>query len=235
MPRFITTLSVVLVLFALTARAHGQWGYYDPTWSAWNAQLDAYNQAMDAFLQQQMQQAQQRVDQAYADMQRFLIDYYRQQTGDYATPDHEALRRGDILYCQHNPVRCQQNAQYGEAMSRISAQGHAQRMADIQSWGQTMQAIGQSNSDVLDLQQQGYMNNSALQSEGQAGYVQGAIYGEATFIDPSSGLGYSLPIYPDPTTIYTSPDGYPLSFDYATSTWYQQDASGWWYPLTPKP
>lgn len=221
-----------LLVLSLLACANAQWGY-DPMMeqAQWNAHVDAYNQNMDAWVQQQMQQAQQQSDQAYANAKQFFIDYYRQHTSDYATPDQQAVQLGDQLYCQHNPVQCQQSIQHAQQMGKISAQGHTQRMEDIQSWGQTMQQIGQNGSDILDMSHQGYMNRQAASDAGQANYVQGAVYGESTFVDPYSGAGYSLPVYPDPSMSYSTPDGYPLSFDYATNTWYQGDGNGWWYPL----
>jgi hypothetical protein len=231
------TFKSAFVAFALLASsfaalASAQWGY-GPVMGdqSWAAQMDAYNQAMDAFVQQQMQQAQSNVEQQYAQARQFFIRYYRQHTGDYATPDAQAVVLGDRLYCQHHPAWCQEQQRNAEAMGRISAAGHAQNMADIQSWGQTMLQIGQTNSGILDSSHQGYMDRQAAQDRGWASVVQGAVHGTAVFVNPGSGASYQLPVYPDPTLSYRTPDGYPLGFDYATNTWYQRDANGWWHPL----
>lgn len=225
-----TSFRIALAAFALTVVVFaGSAGA-----QSWDAQMAQYDQWMNAWVQQQMQQAQTDIDQAYAQMVRFFIDYYRQNTGDYVTPDQQAAVLGDRLWCQHNPVQCQQNAQHAQAMGQIGAAGHAQNMADIQSWGQSALQNGQTYSDILDMNQKGWMNNQAMQDQGQAGYVQGAIYGEGTFVNPGNGASFSLPVYPAANTSYYTPDGYPLAFDYGTNTWYQGDGNGWWYPLTPQ-
>jgi hypothetical protein len=220
-------MTLVTTILGLLCNSYAQWGM---DYQQWEMHMSTYNQHMDQWLQQQMQQLQMQSDQQYAQIQRFFIDYYRQHTGDYTTPDQHALVLGDKLYCQHNPVKCQQNAQYADAMSQISAAGHAQRINDIHSWGNTQNQIGQTYSDILDINQQGYQNRTAVQDFGQRNYVQGAIHGESTYYN-QNGMGYSLPVYPDPTTSYRTPDGYPLAFNYQTNTWYQGDGFGWWTPL----
>ncbi len=42
--------------------------------------------------------------QAMQQMQQEFINYYRQNTGDYNTPDAQAMVLGDRLWCQNNPV-----------------------------------------------------------------------------------------------------------------------------------
>ena len=221
-----------LLASSLAAPASAQWGH-DPVMDSqsWAAQMDAYNQAMDAFVQQQMQQAQANVEQQYAQVQQFFIRYYRQHTNDYATPDAQAVVLGDRLYCQHNPAWCRENERNTEAMGRISAAGHAQTLADIQSWGQTMHQAGQTSSGILDSSHQGFMDRQAVQDRGQADFVQGAVHGMSTFVHPGSGASYQLPVYPDPSLSYRTPDGHPLGFDYATGIWYLGNANGWWSPL----
>ena len=207
--------------------------WFDPTMDM-GAQIAAYDQQMEAYIQQQMQALQQQADQAYADMVRFYVGYYRQHTGDHTTPDHIAVNRGAALHCQHHPVQCRESTQHGDAMAQISAAGHAQNMADIAAWGATASQIGQTNSDILDASHEGFMGNQALQDQGHAGFVQGSIHGESTFVHPGSGASFSLPVYPDPAMSYATPDGFPLAFDYQTGTWYQADAAGWWHPLQPQ-
>lgn len=224
--------TLVLLLAGVDAAAAQAW--FDPTADV-QGQIAAYEQQMDVWVQQQMQAAQQQSDQAYANIVRFYADYYRQSTGDYATPDNVAASYGEKLYCQDNPAKCQQMQQEANSWSQISAAGHAQNMADIESWGQTMNQIGQVNSGILDASQSGFMARQALQDQGQANYVQGAVYGEGTFTNAGNGASFTLPVYPDPSMSYTTPDGQPLSFDYDTGTWYQGDAAGWWNPLQQQP
>lgn len=220
-----TLTALGILVLSLITSANAQFGY-DP----FAQQMNAYNQQMDALVQQQMQYWQQQSNQAYAQMQRFFIDYYRQQTGDYATPDNQALVLGDRLYCQHNPAQCQQNIRFAEDMTRISANAHARRMADIASWGNTMEEVGQINSGILDASQAGYMNRQQIKNQGQADFVRGAIWGEGNYTNSTTGTTYSLPVAPDPNTRYQTPDGYPLVFDAGTNTWYQYDSYGFYTP-----
>ncbi len=219
------TVLTALSLFALSfvTCANAQWdvgGYTNP-----------FNEQLYAQLEQMRLQNQQQVNQAWAQVQQEYTDYYRQRTGDYATPDHEAFRLGAQLHCQDYPVQCQQQNQHWQNMTAAGTQMHQQRMADLQSLGESGTRNANTSSGILDMQHEGFMNRSAVQSAGQTNLVQGAVYGESTFTNPISGVGYSLPVYPDPNTRHTTPDGYPLSFDYQTGTWYQGDANGWWYLL----
>ena len=193
-------------------------------------QMNTYNQQMDAYMQQQMQWAQQNADQAYANIQQFFINYYRQATGDYATPDAQALQLGDRLYCQHYPAECQKNIQTTQSWSEISAAGHQQRMNDIASWGHTSSQIAQSDSSILDMQQQGYFNNAQLQYQGQQQYVQEGIYGTTTFVDPNTNTAYQgLPVNAYNGMVVQTPYGQNAMFDQASQSWYLLDNYG--YPV----
>lgn len=140
-----------------------------------------------------------------------LINYYRSYTGDYNTPDQQAIGLGAQLWCGHNPGVCE-------------------GALNPATYNQASNNLGNIYSDILDINHKGYMERSAIQSEGHAGYVQGAIYGESTYINPNGG-NMSLPVYADPQWQYTSPDGYPLRFDYSNDTWYQSDGYGGWVQL----
>lgn len=223
--------------FVLLGAVQAQWG--DPMASVEAImqqqdqamlELQQYNMQMEAYMNEQMRLAQQRVDNAWMQQLQFWADYYVQNTGDRSLSFDEAARRGDILWCQHNPVQCQQNIAQTQEMTRISQQGHQQRMNDIAAWGQTSLQIGQINSDILDMNHKGYMERSAVQDQGQANYVQGAVWGESTFVN-ASGVGFSLPVYPDPSMAYSTPEGYQLGFNYNTDTWYQADGYGGWVQL----
>lgn len=107
-------------------------------------------------------------------------------------------------------------------------------MNDIASFGRTSMAIGQTNGAILDASQQGYMGRQDALAAGQAGLVQGAIQGEWTYADPSTGMGYQLPVQPDPQMRYVTPEGYPLSFDRQSGTWYVGGPDGFWRPLQPR-
>ncbi len=175
----------------------------------------------------QLQQAQGQMLQADSQRQQAFANYYRQYTGDYATPDQQAAMNGEQLWCSHYPAECQQ---YYQGMSQISAAGHQQNMNDIAMLGDAATQTAQTNSDILEMSHQGYLDRSAANSQGQDGYIQGAVYGESTYYN-AYGSAYSLPVNPDPNRSYTTPEGFPLGFDYTTNTWYQGDGYGFWTPL----
>lgn len=218
----LTALTMAIVLATgLCGAAQAQ--YYDPI-QAEMQRLEAQIDAMVADSQRQYMAAMQQAnDEAAA--------YYREQTGDYQTPDHVAADRGREIYCQRNPVECRQTA---EGWAEVARRGHELRMNDIASFGQTSLDIGRTNSEILDMSHQGYLDRDAATSAGQANLVQGAIQGAWTYGDPSTGAGYDLPVWPDPQMRYATPEGQPLSFDYQSGTWYVGDANGFWQPLQPR-
>jgi len=106
-----------------------QWGYeslnyipgfgYIPQtegeWAAWQQQSDLE-------FQQFLQQYQQESNQILQQLRQELINYYRQNTGDYNTPDAQAAILGDRLWCQNNPIQCQQNIQNMKAQQQYQNQ-----------------------------------------------------------------------------------------------------------------
>ena len=140
-----------------------------------------------------------------------LIQYYRANTGDYETSDQQAMGLGAQLWCGHNPGVCEA----------------ALNPATYKQSGNT---AGDTYSNILDIQHEGYMDRSNMTHEGHSNYVKGAVRGETTYINPNGG-NMDLPVHADPNWNYTSPDGYPLHFDSATGTWYQSNGFGNWVPL----
>ena len=123
-----------------------QWGYeslnYIPGFGyipQTEGEYAAWQQQYDLEFQRFLQQNQQQWNQVFQQAQQEFINYYRQHTGDYNTPDAQAAILGDRLWCQNNPVQCQQ-----------SNQAHAQRMQDINAWGQAMLQNGRDFSNKMD-------------------------------------------------------------------------------------
>lgn len=214
-----TLAGLTMIALSFISTAHAQWGY-DPMAQA-DMIMQYYNQ-MDPMGQMNMlmQQANQQAAQAQQQMIAQFAQYYRQQTGDYNTPDMQAADKGFQLWCQNSPAECQ----------AVITRGQQLQAQDAQGWAQTNAQIAQTNSEILDINQAGYMNRSNMQYQGQQNYVQGAIYGESNYYG-QNGSVYSLPVYPDPNMSYTTPEGYPLAFDYQSNTWYQGDGYGYWTPL----
>lgn len=215
----LATAVLVAAVFGSVAQAQS----YDPI-QAEMARLQAQLDASIAANQRRIMELQQQADAE-------AIAYYRHQTGDHRTPDAVAIQRGRALYCENHPVECRQAA---EGWSAVAQRGHEMRMNDIASWGRTARGIGRTNSEILDMSHQGHMNRQDAIAEGQAGVVQGAIQGQWTYGDPSTGMGYDLPVWPDPQMRYATPEGRPLSFDYRSETWYVGGADGFWRPLQPR-
>lgn len=208
----------IVLLYVLGGVVSAQ--YYGPYQDPYQAQMAQYDAYMEAWIAQQyaniaaMQQ--QSTDQ--------FVQYYRQATGDYQTPDHLAAEYGMNLYCQHNAAHC---AEVHASWSSLSADQHNQRMNDIASWGAVNSQIAGDYQSILDGMYTGHMERGAMTSEGQSNLVIGAIQGNGTYLAPNSGASWNLPLYPDPNWSYTAPTGEPLSFDYNTGVWYLGTPGGW--------
>lgn len=214
-PGRLKAILATLILTVLVSTASAQY-YYDPL-QAQMAALDAQIEAMIANNYAQIQAQQQ---QHFA----WFVQYYRQQTGDYQTPDHLAFEYGLNIYCRNNAREC---AEVHQSNTALSANLHQARMNDINSWGAVNSQIAASNQSVLDGMFNGFMNRGAMVDQGQSNLIQGAVWGNGTFYNPSTGAAWQLPLYPDPNWTYTAPTGDPLAFNYQTNTWFMGTNWGW--------
>ncbi len=210
----IIALAAALAL-TLSATGSAQY-YYDPI----QAQMAALNAQIDMWVAQQQAQINAMQQQHTA----WFIKYYRDATGDYQTPDHLAFEYGINLYCQRNAAEC---AETHASNMALSANLHQARMNDINSWGQVNAGIAASNQSVLDGMFNGFMDRSAMTSQGQSNLIEGAVWGNGTFYNPSTGAAWQLPLYPTPGWTYTAPSGEPLAFDYQSNTWFMGTNWGW--------
>jgi len=119
-------------------------------------------------IQQQMAAMQQQIDMWLIEQMRPFINYYRESTGDYQTPDAEAMERGQNLWCTNFPVECERamNTVSPEAQEWMdqSAAAHEQRMMD--------------NQQRFDMWWQGAQKTSASQDAWQRSFLGGVIQGE---------------------------------------------------------
>jgi hypothetical protein len=188
--------------------------------------MDQYNANMDAWVAQQQAQLQ-------AEQHQWMMHFvrlYRAETGDYQTPDALAFERGLNLYCARNAAECRDvHDTYSEG-SRLQ---HESNMRDIASWGAVNAGIAASNASILDASHQGFRDRSAMQDQGQANLIQGAVQGQWNYVHPSTGAQWSLPVQPDPHTQYWTPEGQPLSYDFQSGVWYVGTQLGW-TPLQPQ-
>jgi len=137
------------------------------------------------------------------------IDYYRYHTGDYSTPDQQAMGLGAQLWCSHNPGVCE--AALNPASYTQSNSGQ----------------VGQINSDILDIQHNGYIDRSEMQYQGHQKSVQEGIYGTTTFVNPNDNTGYSdLPVNAHDGMIMQTPHGQNVMFDQASQSWFLLDMNG---------
>ncbi len=207
----LATIALVLASTALAQWTPSDLANYDANVDAWLAQEQARLQA-----------------EQYEWMLSFAR-YYREETGDYQTPDAIAIERGMNLYCERNAAECRE---VHETYSGASARAHEARMRDSASWGEVNAGIAASNASILDASHEGFRNRSAMGDQGQANLIQGAVQGQWTYVNPSTGAQWSLPVQPDPHAQYWTPEGQPLSFDFQSGVWFVGTQWGW-TPLQP--
>lgn len=85
----------------------------------------------------------------------------------------------------------QENNAFWAQKSAESAQAHQQRMAAIQARGQAARNIGDTYSEILDINHAGYLNRSSMVDAGQANTVD-MIQGHALISHPSTDETYKV-------------------------------------------
>jgi hypothetical protein len=223
------TASLLSLFFLLGIVAQAQ--YADDPYGSMMQTLEMQMQNTDAQLNQMMLDSQTRTQEA----QQNLITWYRQQTGDYTTPDAQALDYAMALYCQQNPVECNQTMQQALATGQQTINNSQQNMANQQAAFEAGQQSHAELTATYDANNQAWQQTQNAGDYSQQQYIQTNIYEEATYTNPTTGSSYSLPYYPSQNTSYQTPQGQPLTFDYATNTWYQLDGNNTWSPLTSTP
>ena len=160
-------------------------------------------QAQDyiAYVEQLAAQAGQRAE-AHA---QNAIAIYRQQTGDWTTPDQQVFAYLDQLARRQNP------------------QFYANlRQREQQFQLQQQQYVANSNA-ILDGMYNGYMDRANMQHQGHQQYVQQGIWERSNF---SNGNGvYELPNY-QPGQLYRAADG-SLMIQDNFGQWRHYDHGGW--------
>jgi hypothetical protein len=119
-------------------------------------------------IQQQMAALEQQIDTWVIEQMRPFIDYYRTSSGDYQTPDAQAMELGRNLWCTNFPVECQRamNTTSPEAAAWMaqSAADHEQRMAQ--------------NQQAFDTWWQGAQVQWSSQQAWHEAWLKGVIQGE---------------------------------------------------------
>ncbi|HET8985256.1 MAG TPA: hypothetical protein VFN03_05810, partial [Trueperaceae bacterium] len=154
MSRLLFTLLTVTVAL-VSGAAHAQYGYYDAYgnpigypggWYGQYGTMPGYGYGMPDYgmpgfsgvdpIQQQLAAMEQQIDQWVIEQMRPFIDYYRTSSGDYHTPDAQAMELGRNLWCSNFPVECERamNTTSPEAAAWLaqSAADHEQRMSQNQ-------------------------------------------------------------------------------------------------------
>ena len=133
------------------------------------------------------------------------VRIYREQTGDWTTPDAQVFAYLDQMARRQNP------GFYANLRQR-----------EQQFQMQQQQYVANSNA-VLDGMYNSYMNRSNMDYRGHQQYVQQGIWEQANYTDGNSV--YQLPNY-RPGQIYQSNDGsHMIQDDYGQ--WHHYDAGGW--------
>lgn len=232
------------VILSLLGVVFAQYGYYDmfgnPVYAdpyGYYGYPMTYGYGADP-LQQQMDALNQQIDAYLVEQLRPFVEYYRQSTGDYQTPDATAAHYGMQLWCDNFPVECQRarNTTTPEAAAWMaqSAAAHqqnmAQRQAGFDSW---MQGV-QSNAAAQDASYNAWMNSQNQSYEANQAWIQGVIWGEGNYTNPGTGTTMSLPFAPAQGWNYQSPAGNPLWFDANSNTWYEMGPGGSYTPYYPQ-
>ncbi|NEX21101.1 hypothetical protein G3480_12395 [Thiorhodococcus mannitoliphagus] len=133
------------------------------------------------------------------------ITLYRQQTGDWSTPDQQVLAHLDALSRQQNP------GFYSDLQQREQA-------------FQTQQDAYVKNSNaVLDGMYNSYMDRSAAQYQGHQNYTREGIWERSHYTDGNEV--YELPYY-QPGQVYEGYDGSTMIQD-EYGQYQHYDAYGW--------
>ena len=166
------------------------------------ANLPAHGQDYIAMVEQMAQDAGRRAE-MYA---RNAIQIYRQETGDWSTPDQQVWAYLDALARQQNP------GFYADLQRRE------------QRFQQQQQAYVANSNAILDQMYNSYMDRSARQYAGHQRYIREGIWERSLFTNGNGNL-YSLPYY-SPGTIYQSNDGSMFIQDNA-GQYHGYDGNGW--------
>ena len=84
-----------------------------------------------------------------------------------------------------------ENNAFWAQKSAESAQAHQQRMAAIQARGQASRSIGNTYSEILDINHAGYLNRSSMVDAGQANTVD-MIHQQVIISNPGTGESYKV-------------------------------------------
>ncbi len=138
------------------------------------------------------------------------IQAYRQQTGDWSTPDQQVFNYLVAESQRQNP------GFYADLQQRE------------QAFQQQQQAYVANSHAVLDGMYNGYMARSQTQYQGHQQYVREGIW-ERSLYTNGNGNVYEMPYY-QPGNIYQSPDGSTFMQN-ANGQYYQYDNYGWSSPM----
>ena len=134
------------------------------------------------------------------------VQSYRQQTGDWTTPDQQVF---DYLVAES---RRQNPGFYADLQQR-------ERAFQQQQWVYT-----QNSNAILDGMYNSYMATSQWQHNAHQQYVREGIW-ERQYYTNGYGNVYELPYY-DPGNVYQTSDGSSFIQD-QSGNYYQYDSSGW--------
>lgn len=170
-----------------------------------------------------------------AETQQQLVDWYRQQTSDYATQDPQDAQVAMNYYCQYNEAT-RQDCVRAEEISRQSQQAIAQSNANFQANQAARQASFDSwlagrreASAAFDAGVDSWRAGQAASDLAHSAWLNTVILGNAQYA-PEGGSAEWMPFAPNQNEAYTSPDGRPMVFDQNSNTWYLVNPNGTYTP-----
>ena len=138
------------------------------------------------------------------------VNAYRQETGDWSTPDQQVFN-------------------YLVAESRRQNPGwYADLQQREQAFQQQQQAYVANRNAQMDASFNGYMDRSNSQYQSHQRYIREGIYERSLYTD-GYGNTYEMPYY-SPGNVYQANDGSTFIQD-NSGQYYQYDNSGWESPM----
>jgi hypothetical protein len=203
----------------------GCFGFAGDCSAQYNIDLDALRrdqQAMMDRMNQQIQETQRYQEQ----LQAQTIQSYRQETGDYSTPDAQVFNYLQQQYYAQNPAAYQQKLaedQYvAREMQRINNQMHADNMAGFRA---RSQIISDTANEINAMSMNGHYNRMNSMDRMHTQNIN-AIYEQSRYLDPTTGQTVDLSFHPNQWQStngqYYYTDGWGRQFLYQPNQGYQQ-------------
>lgn len=167
-----------------------------------------------------------------AENEQTLVDWYREQTGDYTTQDPQDFTQAYAYYCSSSEA-ARQDCQAAEEISRQSAEAIRQsnaafqsrmdaQKANFESWRQSRREA----SAAFDRQREARLEGQIARDIAHDRWLNVAILGNDEYAAEGSSTTEWMPYAPNPNEIYPGPGGSQMIFNWENNTWYILNPDG---------